>query len=164
MQHNASSSCSACRDASWTHSQPWHLPSCFTPLSKRVEGEGLLLSRIPSPILPHPPLPRSTPACARLLPLAARSSLILRQSSPGKTAAVDHSGESSQTLSSDLPAAQQGTETHCPWDNSGRVPLNNAALGQIFRALVRGILRFEVCRGYSNILLLYPSCSQAPGV
>lgn len=45
-----------------------------------------------------------------------------------------------------------------PWDNTARVPLNIAVLGQIFRALVRGI--FEACRGYSNILLLCPSWSK----
>lgn len=141
--------------------------------TRRMGGDGCLLSRIRlrmyppnSASSPPPPLLRPTPACARLLPLAARSSLILRQSSPGKTAAVDHSGESSQTLSSHPPAAQQGAETHCPWDNTGRVPLSNAAT----RSNISGHLSatckcyygvFEVCRGYSHILLLYPSCSLA---
>lgn len=142
--------------------------------TRRMGGDGCLLSRIhTSPYVPSKfclitpaPLLRPTPACARLLPLAARSSLILRQSSPGKTAAVDHSGESSQTLSSHPPAAQQGAETHCPWDNTGRVPLSNAAA----RSNISGHLSatckchygvFEVCRGYGNILLLYPSCPQA---
>lgn len=79
------------------------------------------------------PVPRSTLAgpCARWSPLT-RSSLILRQSISGKTAAVGQSDESSQTLSSDLLAPR----SKAPGIIQGTFHLFLPFLGQILRAVI----------------------------